>query len=193
MMMWYNETTRTSGCTLAGSNHNNPLLGSGHVMAAPQSTTVSPSVENLFSPEDSDLAALKWGISSKGYLVRSSYPRINGVRKRKNLYAHRIVASRLAGRELTPLDATDHINFNRLDNRRENLRVGTHKQNWQNCPARNATGIRGVTFIRKSGKWQAGVKTAGKSYHCGMFATPEEAGEAAKKKRQELGFPPEAA
>jgi hypothetical protein len=47
----------------------------------------------------------------------------------------------------------DHINGDRLDNRRENLRITNHRQNALNTKARNNSGFAGVCICkRKNGK-----------------------------------------
>ena len=48
----------------------------------------------------------------------------------------------------------DHINGDRADNRIGNLRAVTRSQNQYNKrPQRNASGYRGVSWHKKSGKW----------------------------------------
>ena len=51
----------------------------------------------------------------------------------------------------------DHINHNGLDNRKENLRICTNRQNSRNRKAskRNTSGIKGVSRHKLSNKWQA--------------------------------------
>lgn len=55
----------------------------------------------------------------------------------------------------------DHVNGNRLDNRRCNLRVCSHKENNWNKGAerRNATGFRGVFFCKPNNNWSCHFKT----------------------------------
>jgi hypothetical protein len=70
----------------------------------------------------------------------------------------------------------DHINGNRLDNRRENLRVVTPSQNHQNRPAITKRGTyRGVTWSKKHGKWVARATINYKTKHLGVFEDQEEA------------------
>jgi hypothetical protein len=68
----------------------------------------------------------------------------------------------------------DHINHNKLDNRKSNLRVCTRSQNMRNMGKRkNSTGFRGVYKKRK--KFTASIQVNGKSVGLGTFLTPEEA------------------
>jgi len=72
----------------------------------------------------------------------------------------------------------DHINGNRLDNRRANLRLCTHKQNLQNRK-RQAGGSSRYKGVHKSvGKWRAMIGYDGKLYHLGYFADEEDAAKA---------------
>ena len=135
----------------------------------------------LFSPEDSDLAALCWRTD------RGGYPRSTDNkdwRHPKSIFAHRLVLERKLGRVLTSKDIADHINGNRQDNRRENLRITDLEGNAQNKPALSFRG----TTLHKCGKWQASVGYLGKSYYCGLFAKREDAEKASAAKRVQLGF-----
>lgn len=138
----------------------------------------------LFSPEDADLAKLTWHLISKGYAAR----KFDG----RTQYAHRIILARILGRPPTSEEHTDHLNRNKLDNRRENLMAVTRQMNAQNCNSHcdpGRTGIpRGASFFKPCKKWASSVYTNGKRFHLGYFSTAEEAGEVARKKRIELGF-----
>lgn len=84
---------------------------------------------------------------------------------------HYIMLHRLV-MDAKPGDVVDHINGNRLDNRKCNLRFVSIKEN--NCnrhaiPTNNKSGYRGVSFHR--GKWRATFA----SKHLGYFDSPEEA------------------
>lgn len=85
-------------------------------------------------------------------------------------------------------DSVDHINGKRNDNRLDNLRAVTNKQNQENqaLRANNKSGYRGVHWHKSSGKWRAQITNFGKIIGLGYFNTPEEAGRAAKAARDML-------
>lgn len=139
--------------------------------------------EIKFSPEDVDLSSLSWHVMTiQGYAVRWS-PMVKG--KRKFIKAHRLVLARILGRELTPADVTDHINGDRLDNRRDNIRLTTKLGNAQN---KDHHPYRGTVFHKETGKWVSQVSVKNKTTYLGIFSTREEAAECSRKKREELGF-----
>jgi hypothetical protein len=76
----------------------------------------------------------------------------------------------------------DHINRDKLDNRRENLRIVTPHGQKQNVPSRrnSSSRFRGVSFFKRTGRWIAHVRVNGKSMHLGYFATELEAADAAR-------------
>lgn len=81
----------------------------------------------------------------------------------------------------------DHINGDGLDNRRANLRLVNNSQNQMNRKnVTSSSGYKGVTFLPKSGKWQAQIKKDGKNIYLGVFKTPEQAHAAYTKKAREL-------
>jgi hypothetical protein len=71
----------------------------------------------------------------------------------------------------------DHINGNRLDNRKLNLRVVNAKQNAQNSrPRKNSSSkYKGVCKDKKLNKWQAQIKINGKSMYLGSYVEEKEA------------------
>lgn len=71
----------------------------------------------------------------------------------------------------------DHINRNKLDNRRINLRFVTPSESSTNTTPWGISGYRGVYPMRD--KWQAKGKFDGKQYYLGTFATAEEAAQVA--------------
>lgn len=65
----------------------------------------------------------------------------------------------------------DHENLIRSDNKFSNLRPATGSQNTTNQAKRENTSSRfkGVTWNKRRGKWQAGIKVRGRSIHLGLF------------------------
>ena len=78
----------------------------------------------------------------------------------------------------------DHINGDTLDNRRQNLRVVSNAENLQNrqgLNANNSSGVRGVSWDKARGKWQAKIKVNYKTIHLGRFDDIEEARKAVEE------------
>lgn len=74
----------------------------------------------------------------------------------------------------------DHIDGNRLNNQRANLRICTKNQNMRNSRLRkdSRSGLKGATFHSRSGRWRAKITINGKRIEIGSFATPEAAHDA---------------
>ena len=72
---------------------------------------------------------------------------------------------------------TDHINGNKLDNRRENLRVATAMMNQANSRKhkKKSSIYKGVTFRPQSGRWIAQIAPARKNIRIGTFDTEHQA------------------
>jgi hypothetical protein len=111
-----------------------------------------------------ELSKRKWRYNSNGYVVRRG-PRP----ERKAIYMHRVIAQTPDGMQ------TDHINGNRLDNRKINLRACSRSENLYNrgMNADNTNGFKGVSF--HWGKWRADILVGGKPMCLGTFDSPEEA------------------
>ncbi len=130
----------------------------------------------LVDVADADaLAAYRWSMHGKGYAVRKA--RVGG--KTRPVLMHR----ELLG--LTPGDGVqvDHVNGDKLDNRRANLRVCTQAQNQQNNY--HDRPYRGTYWDAQSKRWRAQVRLAGKCHRLGHFATREEAAAVASAFRRE--------
>lgn len=115
---------------------------------------------------DADLSKYKWH-TNNGYAVG----RPNKTEKKE--WMHRIVLVRKIGRPLKDNEDTDHINHNRADNRRSNLRVATHIQNcWNNSGHSDSKSqYKGVCYFQESDKWRASIN----AHHIGLFDTEIEA------------------
>ena len=80
----------------------------------------------------------------------------------------------------------DHINQNPHDNRIENLRQVSHKENGRNkaLNSNNSTGVTGVYFNKDKNFYYSQIKVDGKVKHLGCFSTVKEA----KKARQQANI-----
>ncbi|MCC2485004.1 HNH endonuclease [Bacillus pacificus] len=85
--------------------------------------------------------------------------RLNG----KNVLIHRLIMEAKEG------ELIDHINRNKLDNRKENLRIVTPQQNVTNQT------FKGVTFNKFKEKYQARLQVNKKRKSLGYYDTQEEA------------------
>lgn len=77
----------------------------------------------------------------------------------------------------------DHINGDRLDNRKSNLRICDRSQNQKNriMQSNNSSGVSGVSQFKVNGKWMAYISINKKRKHLGYFETMEEAIKARKE------------
>lgn len=132
------------------------------------------------------LSDYKWRHLSNGYAVR--YTRDN-----KTVLMHR----QIMGLKHGDRRQVDHINRDRLDCRRSNLRLaprgGLDNQQNLSIGSRNTSGYRGVKWDKRRGKWYAAAQIARVSHFIGYFATAEEAGAAvAAFRRDHMPFSEEA-
>lgn len=91
----------------------------------------------------------------------------------KKYLAHRLAYLFVHG--AWPTDQVDHINGTRDDNRAANLRASTTQLNQANRKALAKSGVKGVWYDKKRGKWQAKVVVKGKTIHAGRHDTRDEA------------------
>ena len=107
-----------------------------------------------------------------GWVRKDGYVamRING----KAYLAHRLVFLMHHGHLPKEID---HIDGNKSNNAIENLRPATHSQNMHNAgkPKNNTSGFKGVSWHKKTGKWQARIRINDKQKYLGLFDTAEEA------------------
>lgn len=120
--------------------------------------------------DDEDYLSLtenSWS-ANKGYAIRSF--RANG--KCVVVSMHRQILSLKSGDRIE----VDHINGNKLDNRKSNLRCCTRAENERNktLSKRNTSGFKGVSWNKRDKHWRAKIKINGKNQHLGCFKTAEE-------------------
>jgi hypothetical protein len=103
-----------------------------------------------------------WGVNTQGYI----HSRINGKLTRLHLYLLDF-----------PDRKIDHVNRNKLDNRRNNLRLCEQSQNAKNLSIKknNTSGFPGVNKIKTSGKWRARIMVDRKEISLGHFNEFEDA------------------
>lgn len=142
---------------------------------AAEGTILLPLGHGRFTVIDAELAPLlnQWAwhyhrtskVRDIGYAARTI---AGGVM----LYLHREILD-------APDDiGVDHRNGDRLDNRRDNLRLANQTQNLGNAGglwSSNTSGFRGVSFHKRTGRWRATIRVHGKQHELGTYRTPHEA------------------
>lgn len=117
-----------------------------------------------------ELKGFSWWISKQGYASTSFYP------PRQNVFLHHFVLEKMQN---VGLDV-DHINGNRLDNRKKNLRYAERYQNSHNrkeLDEKNTSGFTGVgkyTLTKKT-KWFAFIRINKEYNFLGLYKTKKEA------------------
>lgn len=116
-----------------------------------------------------------------GYLV--------GKTKHVTYYVHRIIWEMHNGPIPQGL-LVDHINHIRDDNRIENLRLVTRRDNAKNAKlyANNSSGVTGVRWDSQLGKWYAYIQTETGLLSLGLFGHKENAIKARKEAEVKFGF-----
>lgn len=134
------------------------------------------------SAEDFDaLAIYPWHINGKnGYAIRSD------AQQRTVLMSRQILGLQRGDKR-----EADHINRDRLDNRRENLRAVTKAENAVNRGSNpNSTSrFRGVCWHRAANAWQAQARHRCVKYYLGVFVLEEDAARAINDFWTERGYP----
>lgn len=130
----------------------------------------------LVDDEDYEfLSRWKWHYGVGGYACRSQYfGMMNGKPKKKLILMHRVVNKTFVD------DQTDHINGDRLDNRRLNLRTVNQSQNNMNQkPLAGKSSIyKGVSFFKRDETWEAHIKKDGRKRHIGYYSSEKTAARA---------------
>ena len=125
--------------------------------------------------DDEDYQALSkrpWHIHTEGYA--KSYYRQNG--KPISVYMHRLLMSPQKGL------VVDHINGDKTDNRKSNLRICRIAENIRGAKLskKNTTGCKGVTKISGKSKWVATIRVNFERICLGTFDNFNDAASAYK-------------
>ena len=118
------------------------------------------------SEKDKDYLVLYWSLNN-GY-ARATFDY-------KTVYLHRLILSDMLGRRLVRGEEVDHINGDRLDCRRENLRLATKAQNCQNSIKRTVgtSKYKGVCWHKGVEKWQVSIRINGELKYLGIYEDEE--------------------
>lgn len=132
--------------------------------------TYNTNKEFYFDIEDYDkIKDYCWFETDKGY-IQTNTKTGNKVDGRGNLKLHRLITN-------NEWEIVDHVNRNRADNRKENLRQCTRTQNNTNKElySNNTSGVMGVGWHKKHQKWQVTININKKHKYLGIFIDKEEA------------------
>lgn len=114
------------------------------------------------------ISRYRWYRSHFGYAIAASGKR------NKHVWMHRLILDAPVGADV------DHIDLNRLNNTRGNLRICSRSENlWNSSQHKDSTSpFKGVTFLKRENCWLARIMAAGKYHYLGRFKTPEAARDA---------------
>ncbi|ELP9742246.1 HNH endonuclease [Salmonella enterica] len=146
---------------------------------------------------DEDTGNLHWNIPRRGHkpnavaCTKHSRGYLQLGHKGKKYFVHRVIWDLIYPEDkLKPGEEIDHINHDKTDNRRCNLRKVPHKDNARNMPLNplNTSGVTGVVWRKNEGKWQAQLRRNDTCIYLGSYSTFEEAVAVRKMAEKEFGF-----
>ena len=111
-----------------------------------------------------------WRLHTNGYAIATA----------KNIRMHRLVVG------ITDEQVVDHKDRDKLNNRKDNLRITTRTGNSCNRVANINRGNAFKGVYLNAGRYEARIKIARKPHYLGRFATAEEAAAAYNKAATEL-------
>ncbi len=116
-------------------------------------------------------AAANWNSRYAGTRALSSignHGYMRGNIGNKSFLAHRVVMAMCL--DTWEFGFVDHINGNKLDNRRENLRLCSNAENLRNSKPRGGSSkYKGVCFHNQNKNWISNITIDGKTIHIGSF------------------------
>lgn len=129
---------------------------------------------------DPTLGRFTWKVSNNGYVKVGS---IAGCLDPKGYVQIRIDRKLYKGHRLAwlymfgefPKEHLDHIDGDRANNRIENLRAATIRENSQNRKEHRGGHLVGTSFNKRVKKWESYIQINGKRKRLGYFETQQEA------------------
>ncbi len=129
-----------------------------------------------------EISKFKWARNTGGYAIRTFHFRLSsGGSSSSSIIMHRQIID--APKHLV----VDHINGNKLDNRRSNLRLCTQAENTRNRQGRRDGSHLGVIRVR-GGRWRAVIGGGANRTTLGEFKTEAEAVVARLAAERNLGY-----
>lgn len=112
----------------------------------------------------------RWYYASSGYAMRKPWIK-EGKGKSEIIVMHRLIMGAKKGQEV------DHINRDRLDNRRSNLRIVTSQQQRFNMSRakNNTSGHKGISWSKERNKWVAQIQINKKNIPLGRYENLKDA------------------
>lgn len=97
--------------------------------------------------------------------------------KQEEIFIHRLIAGLPNRYDPETKLIADHIDGDRLNNRKQNLRIVKKEINPINCKryANNTSGCKGVSWLERLGKWQVNINVNKKSIYLGVYSDYDEA------------------
>jgi hypothetical protein len=134
----------------------------------------------IIDDDDYDMCSMHRWVFDGGYATRMKQSN-TGDRKWHKIRMHRLINS------TPPGFVTDHINHNKLDNRKCNLRAVTQLENLQNKPMykNNKSGQKNISMHKKTNKWRVQIRYNNTIIYHGLFDKLDDAITARNKFKQE--------
>ena len=123
--------------------------------------TTSMGIQHIFDAEDYEkVKNISWRMTNYGYIY--------GLYNNKQIFIHKLITN-------FKYPTIDHINGNKLDNRKCNLRPATPSQNAMNKHKIPKSGYIGVYHRKDNNKWAAKICINYKRIYLGSFDNLEDA------------------
>lgn len=108
-------------------------------------------------------------VNSGGYAYITKY--------NEEIFIHRLIMGLPNSYDEKTQLIVDHINGNKLDNRKSNLRIIKKEINPINCKTykNNTSGVKGVSWMKRLNKWQSSIQINKNNIYLGVYSDFDEA------------------